>query len=166
MIRATLTLTLALLLGPILFFAGDAPSESPPPTATPAPKTCEPSKSPSELIAKVPRPPVSSNDVVRKPELIQRVQPDYPPELRRGGVQGKVILEVIVASDGSVGDLRVVASPDPALSQLACEAVYQWRFKPGTLNGTPIPVYSIFTLDFSIPKEEPTPERRPRVEAN
>ena len=65
--------------------------------------------------------------------------PDYPPDSRRRGEQGRVILLVQVEPSGLVRDLAVVGSSGyPALDAEAERTVRRWQFEPGTQDGTPV----------------------------
>lgn len=72
------------------------------------------------------------------PEPIQQVPPTYPPILREAGIEGQVLLDLIVESDGSVGEIRVANSDHHEFEPAAITAVRQWRFKPATRNGEPM----------------------------
>ena len=61
--------------------------------------------------------------------------PRYPQAAQRAGATGSVQVEFTVASDGSVGNVRVVGSDAPRLYQREFEreataAVKRWRFQP------------------------------------
>ena len=60
-------------------------------------------------------------------------------------------LKVIVQKDGSVRVLSVVEG-DSALSPAAVEAVRQWRYEPGQLNGQPIDIETTIDVVFSLTK--------------
>jgi len=77
------------------------------------------------------------------------VAPTYPPLARAAGVEGVVILEAVIAEDGSVRDVRVLRS-NPLLEAAALEAVRQWRFSPTLLNGEPVPVVMTVTVAFRL----------------
>ena len=89
---------------------------------------------------------------VTTPELLQEVKPAYTAEAMRAKVQGSVYLECVVRQDGSTGDCRVVRSLDPTfgLDQEAIRAARQWRFKPGTRFGQPVPVLVTIELMFTL----------------
>jgi len=72
-------------------------------------------------------------------KLINRVDPKYPEEASKQGIQGTVRLHVVVGKDGSVQQMDVV-SGDPLLAQAAMDAVKQWRYQPTLLNGEPVEV--------------------------
>lgn len=88
-------------------------------------------------------------DIVN-PVLIHRVNPEYPEVARRARVQGIVILEAIITKDGTVENVRVLRGVHPILDQAAIDSVKQWRYKPATLNGTRVKVYSTVTVKFTL----------------
>jgi TonB family protein len=57
-----------------------------------------------------------------------------------------------VLPDGTVGDVRITRSLDSrfGLDQEAIAAARRWRFKPGLLNGRPVPVAVTIELMFSL----------------
>ena len=61
-------------------------------------------------------------------------------------------IECVVQTDGTVGDLRVMRSLDRrfGLDEEAIAAAKRWRFRPGTLNGKPVPVVVTIELSFSV----------------
>jgi TonB family protein len=68
----------------------------------------------------------------------------------RRKVQGHVELGAIVLTDGSVGPVRLTTFLDPDLDQSAVAAVSQWRFKPATRDGQPIPMRVSIDLEFKL----------------
>jgi protein TonB len=65
--------------------------------------------------------------------------PIYPTESRRRGEQGRVVLEVLVRADGSVGDVRVLADAGyPRLARAAVEAVRDAHLPPAREAGAPV----------------------------
>ncbi len=82
-------------------------------------------------------------------KLVKRVAPEYPAEAREKGIQGTVILNVIVQKDGSV-TVQNVAEGDPILSPAAIEAVQQWRYEPNLLNGQRIEVQTQINVVFTL----------------
>jgi len=61
--------------------------------------------------------------------LIERVPAKYPDAVKRAGVQGSVLLEITIAKDGSVKDVKPIEGP-PELVPAAVEAVKQWKYRP------------------------------------
>ena len=81
-------------------------------------------------------------DGVTLPRPTKEVRPEYTQAALTAGIEGTVLLEVVVLADGKVGDVRVTESPDTenGLDQQALEAVKQWEFRPGTKDGKPVAV--------------------------
>ncbi len=86
---------------------------------------------------------------VQATKLIHRVEPVYPPEARREGVQGIVILQVLVDEEGEVKEARVVQGP-PLLQQAAVDAVLRWRYRPTLLEGSPVAVSASVVVPFRL----------------
>ena len=86
------------------------------------------------------------------PRLLREVKPNYTSEAMRAQVQGEVWLEVVVLSDGTVGDVTVTRSLDPVfgLDEEAIRAARQWRFAPGTRFGEPVAVLVSIALEFNL----------------
>jgi len=82
---------------------------------------------------------------VELPRPILRGDPFYPREPHDAGIQGAVLLEFVVESTGSVGDVRVTRSVHPDLDEAAIASARKWQFTPGTKSGQPIAV--IVTMD-------------------
>src|SRR5438128_2550968 len=89
---------------------------------------------------------------VTLPRVLVEVKPQYTSDAMRAKVQGTVLLECVVKSDGSVGDVQIVRSLDSAcgLGQEAVNAARQWRFAPGTRLGEPVPVQITIELTFTL----------------
>lgn len=66
-------------------------------------------------------------------------QPIYPKESRQRGEQGKVLLEVQILSDGSIGQIKVLEHPGhERLVNAAIEAIKKARIEPALEDGRPI----------------------------
>lgn len=85
------------------------------------------------------------------PELVTRVEPEVPGLSKLlASEDERVAVEVIIDRDGSVRSPVVVRIPGDGedLVIAALEAVVQWRWKPATKNGVPVPVYVTIVLHF------------------
>ena len=74
-------------------------------------------------------------DLTRPPRPIRQPAPTYPPELRRAGISGTVVLMFIVRSDGTTSRISVERSDNPAFEEPAIRAVRKWVFEPGEKDG-------------------------------
>jgi TonB family protein len=87
---------------------------------------------------------------VEPPRVIREMKADYPDEARRRGIEGEVVIELIVRRDGSVGSPRVVRRLSAALDERALSAVRQWRFEPGKYRGSPVDVAVEVVVEFRL----------------
>jgi protein TonB len=87
---------------------------------------------------------------INKPEIITRVQPVYTEAARRARIQGVVIVETIIDKTGNVTNVRVLKALPMGLDNAAVEAVKKWKFKPADLNGRPVNVYFVLTVNFQL----------------
>jgi TonB family protein len=86
------------------------------------------------------------------PVKLKEVRPQYTSDAMRAKVQGTVLLQCVVKSDGTVGDVQVVRSLDPTfgLDQEAVKAAKQWLFRPGMRMGEPVSVLVTIELTFTL----------------
>jgi len=82
-------------------------------------------------------------------KLTREVPAKYLPEARAAGIEGVVHLEIIVATDGSIKQLKVL-SGHPLLAGAALDAVRQWIYAPTTLNGQPVEVVTRVAVVFRL----------------
>lgn len=87
---------------------------------------------------------------VSPPSLQHEVKPTYTEEGRRRGVEGDVVMEVVVRADGSVGSVRVVRGLGSGLDERAAAAVRQWRFTPARRLGAVVDVLVEVAVEFRL----------------
>ena len=86
---------------------------------------------------------------VQAPKLIQEVQPIYPPLARQARIQGDVVIDSVIDTQGHVTQMKAV-SGSPLLVDAAMQAVAQWRYQPTLLNGKPVAVAMLVTVHFDL----------------
>lgn len=88
------------------------------------------------------------------PRLVKDEKPKYTADALRAKISGVVLLEVVVLTDGKVGDVRVTQSLDRefGLDNQAIAAVKLWEFKPGTKDGAAVPVVVKIEMTFQTNK--------------
>ena len=125
--------------------SGSKPWEIPtlPPLATPPPS------------ATAPQPAPRVYRVMRSPEPVAKVEPEYSQEAWDEGIQGSVILVADIAPDGAMGNVQVRQSLGYGLDEKAIECVRKWRFSPATDDGKPVKGEAYIQLRFSLPSERP-----------
>lgn len=96
--------------------------------------------------------PYGVGNGVTAPTEIRRGTPQYTTDAMRARIQGPILVECVVQTDGVCTDIRVIRSLEPSfgLDQEAIKATRQWRFRPGTRKGQPVPVRVTIEVMFSI----------------
>ena len=84
-------------------------------------------------------------------QLTNLVEPVYPPEAQKRGIEGTVKLHAVIGVDGTIESLEPRSGPEP-LIQAAMAAVRQWKYNPTTLNGKPIEMQEDVSFAFRLPK--------------
>lgn len=87
---------------------------------------------------------------IEAPRLLREVKPDYTEDARRRGVEGEVVMEIVVRRDGSVGDVRIVRRLGAGLDERAAQAVRQWQFAPARRYGTPVDLLVEVGVEFRL----------------
>lgn len=72
-----------------------------------------------------------------KPTLVRSTEIEYPPRAREEGVEGRLVLRVLLGEDGTVRDVEVLSSVEPSLDAAAIATVRTWIFKPSMRCGKP-----------------------------
>jgi TonB family protein len=111
-----------------------------PPMTTPVPEPLD--------VRHLGSPPVdAASGKIEAPQRSRKRDPERPAIVNALGV-AMAVLEVAIDVDGTVKQPRIVSSPAPSVSYAALEAVKQWRFRPGTMDGKPVPILFHLTITF------------------
>jgi TonB family protein len=78
-----------------------------------------------------------------------RATATYPALAQHMNVQGSVVLQAVIGTDGVIQNLRVLSGP-AILSAAAQQAVREWRFKPVVQDGQPVETKAKITVNFTI----------------
>lgn len=84
------------------------------------------------------------------PVSLSPIQPAYPEEARRQGIEGKVMMMVYIDETGVVKNVEVQKTPSQLLADSAVKAVYDTKFRPARLNGQIKPVSMQLALKFRL----------------
>ena len=85
-----------------------------------------------------------------EPVATEKSDPGYPLELIRANVHGMVTLYAVISSDGKVGDIRVLNSPDARLDSYAAKALASWKFLPAERAGKPVALEAVVEIPFRV----------------
>jgi TonB family protein len=97
-------------------------------------------------------PPESISAEKMQDRLLTKVPPKYPPDAKKAGIQGTVVLEAVIGKTGNIENLKVVSGP-AELQQSSLDAVRQWTYKPVLWKGQPIEVKTTITVVYTLAKE-------------
>ncbi len=81
--------------------------------------------------------------------LIKKVEPKYPTEAVRSGIQGSVTVAAVIGADGKPRNVHAISGA-PILAHAATEAVSQWLYQPYFVNGRPVEVETEVVVDFAL----------------
>jgi protein TonB len=109
-------------------------------------------------IDEVPMPPPPSTDQSQEfyafdeaPVLIKFVNPKYPDLARQAGIEGTVLLNVLVGDDGKVLQVSVIQSDvTPAMEKSAQEAARQFLFRPAKQRTVPVKARMAVPIRFKL----------------
>ena len=91
----------------------------------------------------------SARFVERKPRLLKQVEPAYPDEARRAGLEGVVLMEFTVGRDGRVKD-SVVLKGHELFHQASLDALSGFRYLPGYQNREAVEVRMYIYIRFQL----------------
>jgi protein TonB len=87
---------------------------------------------------------------VTQPVLLSRKDPEYSEEARKAKFQGTVQLSILVNAAGQVTDINVLRSVGLGLDERAVEAVRQWKFRAGTVDGKSVAMRATVEVNFRL----------------
>ena len=93
---------------------------------------------------------VTADFEIAAPTIEYRVEPRYTEPARRAGIEGVVILELIIDTEGRVESVNALRGLPLGLTKSALDAVKQWQFEASTYKGNPVSVRYILTINFNL----------------
>lgn len=87
---------------------------------------------------------------ISPPRAVKTPPVDFSPPAKKFKIQGTCLVQLIVDAKGEPTHIRLVRSLAPSLDQEALRAVAQWRFRPATREGQPVPVIITIEVAFRL----------------
>ena len=84
------------------------------------------------------------------PQPISQPPPAYPEMARKAGVEGMVILHVLIDKEGNVRDVRLIKGIGAGLDESAIESVRQSKWTPAIQNHKPVAVWVSYPVRFKL----------------
>jgi protein TonB len=76
---------------------------------------------------------------------IVKVAPQYPRQALKRKLEGDVVLEYTVSTNGSVKDPKVLFSTDPIFNKSAVQSALRYKYKPRVVDGQALEVPGVRT---------------------
>ena len=136
----------------------EEPPPAPAPTVAAAPEP-EPAAPPAEDPAPPPPARVNEGDFVAPgtpglapPAFVSVSKPEYPALAKRLGVQGVVVVSVLVNEQGVVEQTRIVRgiAQKVGINEEAVKAAKSARYRPATLNGVRVKTWANLSIPFKM----------------
>jgi TonB family protein len=112
------------------------PTETPTPVATPSPVA----SASNTAVEECPSPIYRRAGVTQTAFLKEQLQVPYTPEATQNNVEGKIILQLVVCSNGRVSDISIEESLPFGLTTRAIDAIKKVQFQPAVLGTVPVSV--------------------------
>jgi TonB family protein len=88
--------------------------------------------------------------VFQPPTLLNNPEPRYTREARDSGIEGDVLVRVLIGVDGLVKRVVVVKGLPGGLTDQAINAASKLKFKPATRNGRPVMFWKPVLIEFRL----------------
>lgn len=93
---------------------------------------------------------MSEGSVDSKPKVSSRQAMTYPPSAMKDGIKGYVIVNLLIAKDGSIELAKVLeSSPQGVFESTVLNGVMNWRFTPAKYKGKPVKVWAKQKISFN-----------------
>lgn len=87
--------------------------------------------------------------VSEMPTVLSEVRPNYPPEARAKGLEGSVVMDVLIDEKGLVRQATVIEGPE-IFRAGAMEAIKKFKFRSAKVDGKPVAVRIRYSLKFQL----------------
>ncbi len=87
---------------------------------------------------------------ISAPRLVSRVEPQYTEEARLARLEGVAVYSIEIQPNGMPANIQMLRGVGLGLDQEGIRAILQWRFEPGTKDGTPVPVQAQIEVNWKL----------------
>jgi|YNPBryulayer2012_1023412.scaffolds.fasta_scaffold04509_5 protein TonB len=89
--------------------------------------------------------------VEKDPEFVNRVQAVYPEMARKAGIEGKVIVKVLIGKNGKPEKAQIIKNPGTDIfDEAVINAVMNSTYTPAIQNGRPVKVWMMVPFSFKL----------------
>jgi TonB family protein len=98
------------------------------------------------------------SEVKSPPRVLEKATPEIPGDL--GEIKGEVVISLVVTKQGTIRDIRVDKSTNPALTEPCLKAINQWKFGPAISKaGLPVNMRIAIPIPIDIKAQQQTNDR-------
>lgn len=97
----------------------------------------------------LPKGPIRVSSGVAAGQLLTPIQPVYSTIAKAAHISGTVVVQAIIAKDGSIQHMKVISGP-PLLRQAALDAIARARYRPYLLNDEPVEIETTISVVFTM----------------
>jgi periplasmic protein TonB len=113
-------------------------------------KEKEPEIAPAPEVVQ-PVPPPIFKRAAKDERYTKDFQPNYPPDLLRRDIEGKVAIRILIGTDGRVRQANIVSAAHASFGEATRkQALKYWRFIPATRGGAAVEDWQTLTVNFLI----------------
>ena len=94
--------------------------------------------------------PVGWGEVTKFPKVSREIKATYPEEAKAAGVDGPVVMEILIDRTGKVRDVKVISGPGYGLNESAIKAMKQFEFTPALKETSAVAVKIRYTYRFKL----------------
>lgn len=94
--------------------------------------------------------PIPADDflVSSMPRLKSEIRIPYPEEAKKAGVEGPVVMDLLIDAQGKVRKVELIKGPGFGLNEAAIAAAQRFEFVPGRVRENPVAVKIRYTYRF------------------
>lgn len=94
--------------------------------------------------------PIPADDylVSSMPQLLSEVRIPYPEEAKKAGIEGPVVMELLIDAQGQVRQVSLVKGPGFGLNEAALSAIKNFKFRPAKMQDQAVAVKIKYTYRF------------------
>ena len=92
--------------------------------------------------------------VEKMPNMIDQINPIYPEEALKNGIEGKVYVKILISKEGVPKKAVVIKSDNEIFNQSAIDAAMKYKFTPALQSGKPVALWVLMPFKFELGKDK------------
>lgn len=94
---------------------------------------------------------VMTEESVDTPPVVQRSPLTYPERAKQRQIEGKVVVSILIGSDGTVKKMKILeAAPPGVFEEAVRQSVPSWAFTPAKYQDRNVPIWATVTVPFKL----------------